>query len=240
MNITMATARGARGYQEDTYLNVQMSQETLQGTLLGVFDGHGGDEASKWMAQHFERCFHGQSGVEVSLRKAFKTCAVALRDYDAGTTASVVFIPTNSNKVYTAVIGDSPIIVKTPTGLWFGPDHNVRTNQAECDAAIQRGGFYSGGYIMKHGFGLQMGRALGDSALSPILSTEPEISSVTVAPDGFILIGTDGLFDPGHYDFKKAAEQVIARVGQDDAQALVDRAVSIPTRDNVTCILVKY
>jgi serine/threonine protein phosphatase PrpC len=253
MNITTATAKGQRPYQEDTFI----AQFMEQGTLLGVFDGHGGDEASQFMFENFAGLFEEalqfphslyENLYIDSLRWAFEQSAAHLKNYDAGTTASVVFIPNDSRKVYTAVIGDSPIIAKIEDGrgvpsIWVGPEHNVRTNEAERVAATDRGGFYSGGYICKSKFGpgLQMGRALGDASLFPILSTEPEIAQVTVAPMGFILIGSDGLVDPAHYDFKKEAEQVIARVSQDDdAQALVDRAVLLETGDNATAILVKF
>jgi serine/threonine protein phosphatase PrpC len=235
MNITTATAKGARPYQEDTFINLQISQ----GTLLGVFDGHGGPEASEWMAKNFDLYFqYNQRNVEVGLRDTFDACAAALRGYEAGTTASVVFIPTDSTTVYTAVIGDSPIIIDTLDGLWYGPDHNVRTNPKELEAATARGGYYSGGYICKGSSGLQMGRALGDAYLALILSTEPEISKLETRK--FILIATDGLFDPAHHNFKEAAEGVLAQIELGaNAQSLVDRAVALPTHDNVTAILVR-
>jgi serine/threonine protein phosphatase PrpC len=234
MNITTASAKGQRPYQEDTSINVELPQ----GRLLGVFDGHGGNEASQFMAENFAGVFE-ETG---SFRLAFRIAAQHLKDYEAGTTASVVLIPKDSRTVFTAVIGDSPIIIQTDSGIWYSPDHNVRTNEIERVAAQNRGGYYCGGYIMKgiSGPGLQMGRALGDALLAPVLSTVPEVAEITVAPKGFVLIGTDGLFDPGHYGFKDAAKQVIARVNQDDAQALVDRAVQLPTGDNVTAILVKF
>ena len=238
MRITTATARGERRYQEDTFINVQMSQ----GTLLGVFDGHGGDEASKWMARNFEAQFQDQRDVRLGLRSAISKSAAMLRGCISGTTASVVFMPTDSSMVYTAVIGDSPIIIDTPQRLWYGPDHNVRTNTAELDAAVKRGGFYNNGYICKglYGPGLQMGRALGDAELSPILSHEPEISQVFPVGE-WLLIGSDGIFDPAHYDFKEAAEEIILAIELgDDAPRLVERAVAKPTRDNATCILVRF
>lgn len=246
MRITTATARGERRYQEDTFINVQMSQ----GTLLGVFDGHGGDEASKWMARNFEAQFQDQRDVRLGLRSAISKSAAMLRGCISGTTASVAFLPTDSSTVYTAVIGDSPIIchkqtegsIDTPQKYWYGPDHNVRTNRAERDAAIKRGGYYNNGYICKglYGPGLQMGRALGDAELSPILSHEPEISHVFPVGE-WMLIGSDGIFDPAHYDFKEAAEEIILAIELgDDAPRLVERAVAKPTGDNATAILVRF
>jgi serine/threonine protein phosphatase PrpC len=219
---------------EDTYI----AEKLPQGHLFCVFDGHGGDEASQYMADNFAKYFDKQASC---LSAAFNRAANYLKDYPSGTTASVAFIPTNSRVVYTAVVGDSPIIIDTPQGYWFGPDHNVRTNLEERAAAEARGGHYSSGYIFRgnSGDGLQMGRALGDASLAPVISAEPEISVVTAR--NFILIGSDGLFDPAHHDFKVSAEAVLTRIScGDDAQGLVDRALSIPTRDNVTAILVRF
>jgi serine/threonine protein phosphatase PrpC len=85
-----------------------------------------------------------------------------------------------------------------------------------------------------------MGRALGDAELSPILSHEPEISQVFPVGE-WLLIGSDGIFDPAHYDFKEAAEEIILAIELgDDAPRLVERAVAKPTRDNATCILVRF
>lgn len=251
MKITKATAKGTRSYQEDT----SVIAELPQGTLLGVFDGHGGDEASQFMMHYFVKMFKEALSRDEycvsALRAAFKESALRLRDYGSGTTASVIFTSTGSGRmVCTAVIGDSPIIAKVEntqdwrtfnSAIWFGPDHNVRTNEAERKAAEARGGRYNDGYICKGYNGLQMGRALGDATLSSILSTEPEINVITVAHEGFILIGSDGLFDPAHYDFKEAAEQVLALIDKgSDAQALVDRAVMAVTGDNATAILVRF
>ena len=240
MNYTVATAKGQRDYQEDTYLVAELPQ----GHLFGCFDGHGGDEASQWMARNFKKQFEVREEIIDSLRIAFSKSAAMLKAYEAGTTASVVFIPTDSHVVYTAVIGDSPIIIETPSGRWYGPDHNVRTNEQEARDVVARGGRISNGYAMHGWEGLQMGRALGDAKLASILSTTPEVSHVTVADKGYVLIGTDGLFDPAHYDFKRAVDNVVNEISLGaDAQRLVDYAVSAPTHDthdNATAILVRF
>jgi serine/threonine protein phosphatase PrpC len=235
MNYTVATAKGSRGYQEDAYL----AAETKEGYLFGVFDGHGGEEASTYMKRNFLKHFNFYKGLE----GAFKASAIQLKDYVSGTTASVVFIPKDKDYVVAAVIGDSPIIVQTPTGIWHSPEHNVRTNVKERDSARARGGSYSGGYIFKslHGQGLQMSRALGDAELHPVVSSEPELNIVAVAPGGFVLIGTDGLFDPAHHKFEEAAKDVLDLIPSCfSAQTLVDRALAVPTNDNVTAILIKF
>jgi serine/threonine protein phosphatase PrpC len=145
--------------------------------------------------------------------------------------------------VYTAVLGDSPILIKTETLVWSGPDHNVRTNPAEREAAEARGGYCDGAYLFRnmHSQGLQMARALGDSHLRGVISTEPEINEVPIVGSGFILVATDGLFDPAHRKFEESKRQVLALIKDGaDAQFLVGDAIRRQTHDNATAILARF
>ncbi|MBI3274029.1 MAG: hypothetical protein HYZ69_02700, partial [Candidatus Colwellbacteria bacterium] len=90
------------------------------------------------------------------------------------------------------------------------PEHNVRSNLEERKAAEQRGGIYSGGYIWNDlgslGQGLQMSRALGDAHLGNILSREPDV--YTIAEPLWVLVASDGLFDPGHSDTYRLLQEI--------------------------------
>src|SRR5208337_742222 len=165
------------------------------------------------------------------------------QDMHDGTTASIAFIPLSADVVYVAVLGDSPVIVKQADGsIWVAPEHNVRTNKAEAEAAKQRGGAVVGGYLVAHwdGPGLQMARALGDKALDKVLSRVPEISTQALGVGSFVLVCTDGALDPGHENAEAAAKSVVELIQSGgDAQAIVDRAVAVPTGDNVSALLVR-
>jgi serine/threonine protein phosphatase PrpC len=141
-------------------------------------------------------------------------------------------------------MGDSPILIKDKDGkINISPDHNIRTNDAERRAAEDRGGFCDGGYLFASfdGMGLQMARALGDSHLNKVLSRLPDVYAVEINENSFVLVGTDGLFDPGHWNFKVEADAVVKLIDEGaDAAALVTRAVNIPTGDNVTAILARF
>lgn len=245
-DLTYASERGQRSYQEDRYF---VSNSTY-GTLLAVFDGHGGDEASQYcdehFAGHFLTCIHNTEGnAQVALRDSFSTMAADLKSFRSGTTASLVFLPADQDIVIAAVVGDSPVVIKTtnekiPT-YWMGPDHNVRTNPAEAEAAQDRGGFLDYGYVFSSlsGKGLQMGRALGDAELGSVISNEPEIKIVTPDPTGFILVGSDGLFDPSHSDTASFSPLRTRIEAGHSAMDLVKYALNVPTQDNVTAILAR-
>ena len=220
-----------------------------EGVLIAIFDGHGGHETAHWASQEFPGLFVDAIGEPKAtpakaLKDSIHKLAIMTQAQGPGSTLSAVFIPSKGNTVWCAVIGDSPIIIKDAKGkINISPDHNVRTNEAEAQRVRDLGGFVVDGYAYQNRFdyGLQMARALGDAHLSKILSRSPEIYGVKINKDSFIILASDGVFDPGHYDFHKAADAVVQLVeGGAEAQALVDRAIAIKTGDNVTAFVARF
>lgn len=214
-----------------------------------VFDGHGGAECSHYASERYPVLFVDEIGEEgatprSALEKSIQKLNIETQHMEPGSTMSAVFIPANGDVATCAVLGDSPIIIKDADGkINIGPDHNVRTNYVELEAARARGGFVEGGYLFQSysGMGLQMARALGDSHLNKVLSRLPEIYEVRLNASSFVLVASDGAFDPGHYEFKKAADAVVELIEKGaDAKAIVDRAIKIPTGDNVTAIIARF
>lgn len=213
---------------------------------MAVFDGHGGAQVSHLASERFPFLFINEiTEPGTTPRQAFERSIAKLnletQHFGPGSTLSAVFVA--GDTATCAVIGDSPVVIKDAEGKTnIGPEHNVRTNHAEAEAAKKRGGFISQGYLHATytGDGLQMARALGDAHLSKVLSRVPDIYEVKLGPSSFVIVATDGAFDPGHYEFDKAAEAVVELVEKGgDAQAIVDRAVKIPTGDNVSAIVVR-
>jgi serine/threonine protein phosphatase PrpC len=243
--VTSATHKGLRPYQEDHLLTATI----LEGTLLAVFDGHGGNFVAQLASERLPEIFADEIVKEgatprSAIESAIQRVNILTQAYDEGSTVSLAFVPSEGSKVVCAVMGDSPIIVRDAAGNHsISPDHNVRTNKAEAEAAVKRGGFIANGYLCQdwNGGGLQMARALGDAYLNRVLSRVPDIYEVEINDQSWILVGTDGLFDPAHYNFKEAAKQVIEEIEKGaEAQALVDRAVTLQTGDNVTAIVARF
>lgn len=245
--LTTATAKGARGYQEDR----SFTYESEIGTILAVFDGHSGEQTAEWLhvnllpilleelSTHLLREILSPLEIKAALSRAFKKADKATHNNHAGSTATVVVITPDQSEAFIAVLGDSPVIARDSSGIrHVAPEHNVRTNRAEREAAEDRGGIYGGGYICRgfSGPGLQMGRAFGDANLGRIISKEPEIYGMPLGE--WLLVCSDGVTDPGHSEMAEAVNKIEALVDAGaTAQNLVDRAVKIPTEDNATAIL---
>lgn len=264
--ISSASAKGHRPYQEDRYLVSSLPQ----GTLLAVFDGHGGSETAQFAYKRIVKIFADNIAAEhaaaahladvdavdlakvetsdhaaAALEKTILSLNISTQHMGPGSTLSVVYIPLGGDTATCAVLGDSPIIIKDADGkINISPEHNVRTNQAERKAAEARGGIVSDGYLFEsyHGMGLQMARALGDVHLNKVLSRIPDIYEVKLNAQSFVVVATDGAFDPGHYEFAKAAQTVVEMIEKGaDADALVKyAAVDYPTGDNVSVIVAKF
>jgi serine/threonine protein phosphatase PrpC len=242
---TSATHKGLRPYQEDRFFTCSCPK----GLLIGVFDGHGGELVSHLASEVFPGIFSDEitepkATPRTALKKAIKKLVSMTQANAAGSTLSLAYIPYRGNTVTCAVMGDSPIIIKDAEGkINIGPEHNVRTNAAERKAAEERGGMVMGGYLCASfsGGGLQMARALGNYHLGRVLSRVPDIYTVKINKDSFIIVATDGVFDPGHYEFDKAAESVVKLIEEGaEAQTIVDRAVAIPTGDNASAIVARF
>jgi len=234
MKITHAQAKGRRSYMEDFHNVI----ETEKGAVLAVWDGHGGTEVAEYCTQTLPMLsLYTPQEIIASLN-------VATRHMHSGSTASIVFIPKDESRVDIAVLGDSPVIAKLADGsIFVSEEHNVRTNMAESDAAIARGGFVNSGYLFASysGQGLQMSRALGDMELDRVLLRTPEVFSHVLGKDSWVLVCTDGAVDPGHGAPKTNIAAIVRMIEEEDADAqdIVDRALAVPTRDNVTAILVR-
>jgi serine/threonine protein phosphatase PrpC len=163
------------------------------------------------------------------------------QNHYCGSTASLVLIDKDQKFAYVAILGDSPVIIKdAEENIWIAPEHNVRSNKAEADAAIKDGkAFISDGYLFdrskgRDSTGLQMSRALGDRSLDNILNRTPEVFEIELNKNSWILCASDGLTDPGHSSSN--FDNIIAKISTATARSLTKEA---GIYDNATAILVK-
>lgn len=242
-SLDTAQIQGHREEQEDRYV-ISVDEN---GGLFAIFDGHGGPECAQKAQDYAGDIWRNLSAdePETALKDWVKELADITSEFQTeGCTLSAVFIPKDAlNAAYTATLGDSPILVRDEWGIVrTAPDHNIRRNDWELKAALNRGGLYSGGYLHvdPYGPGLQMGRALGDGWMGPVISKEPEINVFNLGqqPGDFVLIGSDGIFDLGVWSIQDEIERVTESILElgDGAQ---DIALTGDPDDNATVILLR-
>jgi len=245
ITITFATELGRRASQEDRYVGFPIDGKECRAWLLAVFDGHLGPAAADLCEKAlFRMSFPSEfSEPERFLRDTVAYLDEETRSCHAGTTASVCLIVRNQDgneTAWIAVLGDSPVFVLDRAGhLHVGPDHNIRSNEVEREAAVARGGVVCGGYLCppRSDFGLQMSRVLGDSwFLDGILSREPEV--ISVSNPVWVLVASDGVFDDtyGNAFSPEAVRKLAERnTTADDVFAWVNKGYHF--RDNATAVV---
>jgi serine/threonine protein phosphatase PrpC len=245
--VSTATHQGGRPYQEDRMVHAWIECDAGAGWLLSVFDGHRGataaEQASQALRPLFQHHFakHGADVVAV-LDNVFRSLHSLTSKLQAGSTASVVFIPSDSQTAYVAVLGDSPVAILDASGKsHFGPDHNIRTNYLERKAALARGGVFSEGYLedpQVPGVGLQMSRSLGDVDLTWVLERKPDIEEVPLGGEGIVLVGSDGLILPKKGHTAEQLTRLLHLIQQGaDASALIQDVLKQGADDNISAIV---
>jgi serine/threonine protein phosphatase PrpC len=177
-------------------------------------------------------------GTETFLRRIVARLCQHTEKFLSGTTLSIALVLEEQDEAVIAVLGDSPIVVIDQSErVHISPEHNVGANLTERQAAVGRGGMYQDGYILnEHGRGLQLSRALGDANFDGILSREPDI--YTIKGPRWVLVGTDGLLDPAHYNTAALATGLAAlRSKNVTARGIVDWAMARGLKDNATAVL---
>ena len=243
--VSSATEQGGRQYQEDRFVVIRYDTPEEKGWLLAVMDGHGGSEVAdlceKSLGSLFRSLISGPAMITDVLRQLIEALVKKTRGMDTGSTISVVYISETNSNAFVAILGDSPVIIKTVHGLWVSPEHNIRTNEQDRKSVLENGVRYDGGYMCDPvtGNGLQLTRALGDRDFDKFLIREPEVAScLLLNRDSFVLVASDGLVDPGHNN-KDTGSLVKIMEGDGTAADLVRDALRRRTRDNVTAVLWK-
>jgi len=240
-SVTCSSIQGLREYQEDYYFFSRIEEPGVSGWLLAIMDGHRGKEVAEFCAKEIGRIFKISDAGEAEeilcrLVAELNSKTVSL---SAGSTLSIALILENQKKVFIAVLGDSPVLVLDKNKeLHISPEHNVRSNAKERALVEKRGGVYLDGYVYtpdgEHG--LQLSRAFGDANLGEIISREPDI--YTVSDPEWVLVASDGVFDPGHehfFEFLEGVKHLALR--NCEAEDIIVCAEQRGLKDNATALV---
>ncbi|KAF5789272.1 putative protein-serine/threonine phosphatase transcription factor DBP family [Helianthus annuus] len=258
---------GHRSYMEDTHIcipdlartfnNKYIGEETV--SFYGVFDGHGGKGASKFVRDNLPRIIVDDANFPMELEKvvtrsfvetdaAFARSCALESTLSSGTTALTAMIFGRSLLVANA--GDCRAVLSR-NGLAFEMSKDHRPC---CDKERLRieslGGFVEDGYLNGQ---LGVTRAIGnwhiqglketDNQVGP-LSAEPELKLVTLTKeDEFLIIGSDGIWD---VFMNQNAVDFVRRRLQDHndvkrcCKEMVEEAMKRHALDNLTVVIVCF
>jgi len=258
-SVGICSAKGHRPTLEDTHLatsfSLNLESTTYPVELFGIFDGHGGPEASSYMKENLQRelnetlikhCSKGLTDENIwnALKLTFVILNAKFKHPIAGTTATVVMIL--NGKLWTANVGDSRTILDT--GIQLSED--AKPAKLRYKNGIEN----RGGTVIDDGIhgridgtdigpnqALATARAVGDHHYGIRVSARPKITCIPLPEQGTHLILTcDGIYDVA--TTKQVAESVRMHreLSADQiAKDLVYSAYIADSQDNLSAMVVK-
>ncbi|KAF8044807.1 hypothetical protein N665_6654s0001 [Sinapis alba] len=222
----------SREYMEDEHICIDDLSAHLGSSFFrfpvpvafyGVFDGHGGSEASQYIKENAARLFFAEDSVfrespfvvnafllqevEKSHRRAYKVADLAMEDESivggsCGTTALTALVI--GRHLMVANVGDCrAVLCRKGKAVDMSFDHKS-TFEPERRRVEELGGYFEGEYLYGE---LAVTRALGDwsvkryysslggGSFSPLIS-DPEIKQIVLTEeDEFLIMGCDGVWD---------------------------------------------
>lgn len=245
---------GNRDEQQDTFVTCPVAN----GYLLGVFDGHGGDQVSKASVQHLPALLEKELGhfdfkrradqERHAVKEAIVKLSRALKNYEPGSTLTLALVSPSPKadeaiRVTVAGLGDSPVFVQQGSEIHTLPLHCAKTN--ERDVELIR---FNGGTITPYGYivgitgeaELAVTRALGDCDFDHALIRIPEVRSFAIGVDDSVTLCTDGIFT--HKNFANEDDEIdelsLLCRSKLTASEIAKRYVEL--RDNLTVVRVRF
>ncbi|GAM19275.1 hypothetical protein SAMD00019534_024500 [Acytostelium subglobosum LB1] len=242
--IGMSETIGKRPSMEDRMVAYGCYRSTDNCELYCVFDGHGGKSASDYAADNIYRIFGEFLDSKKTPGEAFKLAYQKIHTHISpwpfiGTTAASVYI--KDNMVCIANVGDTRVVMGT-----LNDDHQFVSERLTFDhrpvedterkRIISAGGTILNGRV--NGM-LAVSRALGDSFLTPYVSTDPYIKNITITEKNkFLILACDGVWD---LISDEEAVKVISTIPDPakSSETLRDLAFSQGSTDNISVMIVK-
>jgi serine/threonine protein phosphatase PrpC len=165
----------------------------------GVYDGHGGDIAARYAAEHIHERFleavKSGTAPHDAFRLSYESVSRALENQDSGTTAVDIFV--RGGDIHVANVGDSRAIILGKAGLTGLTATHRLDDPHESERILRAGGEISYPYVMRNGQGLMTTRSIGDRYFRPVgvISTPSTRHHVTTGGDSLLISASDGLWD---------------------------------------------
>ncbi|MBS0629688.1 MAG: protein serine/threonine phosphatase 2C family protein [Verrucomicrobia bacterium] len=216
LNPTFADDIGPRPTMEDAHLFMEIEQ----GTLAGVFDGHGGKEVSAYASEQFQNRF--SAVLKTHNGDAFRAFEVLIHEIQLevakkpqwngiGSTAVVSFIDKETHQIITATLGDSEAnLYRSKESIALSVVRDW-TCKKEALRLINAFGTIAQLWINKFGsnpknirshlqYGVNVSRAIGDVSETgtkekPLVIHKPKITINKLQKGDILVLACDGLKD---------------------------------------------
>jgi len=265
--------QGKRDYMEDTHVAVLAEKESDLGArdILGyfsVFDGHGGNQTSQFLQEHFFDYLWQEVKIvdqQVPALKQPLTQAFLNLEQDmhkvwietngknlenSGSTAVSVIV--RSKEIICANVGDSRAVFSraggvVPLSIDQRPSRKCEKKRLEDNNIL-----INQNYVESNGYLLSISRTFADfelkeapdkSLLAHPLTPNPELQRVEpLRGDDFLILASDGLWDVISNEeavaFVRSAHKRFNGSAQKIAHALANSALGRGSKDNITVIIV--
>jgi serine/threonine protein phosphatase PrpC len=257
IKVEIASCEGYRDSMEDTHIATQFSFGTQQiryeALLLGIFDGHGGSEASNYVAKNLSEYLKNyleannkddltDEGIVRALKECFENLDENFKG-DDGTAATVAIVL--NNKIWVANLGDSRTMLVKKDGTTIQATEDAKPNiKRYRKKIIKLGGFVL--FNRVNGM-LALARSIGDHTIGKnnicCVSPTPKITcySLEEFKGGHIVLACDGLTDVATTnEVGQAIKQMVeqAKPEENMAKRLVFSALENYSLDNVSAMVV--
>ena len=235
-----------RQYMEDQGIAIENFNNEPNKILFGLFDGHGGDQVSKFLQENFAiymkqmMPFNNYFQDFVNLFRTLDEKVKALNCPDAGSTATIVYIERQNDKKYLCCInvGDSRCIIINKKGIMRLSKDDRVDDPNEKERIIKEGGFIYNGRI--HGI-LMLSRCFGDWGIKNYgVSCEPHIAKIEINDDDLCLvIASDGVWDyMKDEEFKVLMDTKMNSL--DICKDIITESLNKGSSDNISCFVINF
>ncbi|KAK4786733.1 hypothetical protein SAY86_010566 [Trapa natans] len=240
--------KGKTNHAMEDYVVSDFKQ--VQGKELGlfaIFDGHSGHDVANYLQTHLFSKILDQpdfwTETEDAIRKAYRDTDNEILEkamvLGKGGSTAVTAILLNGEKLVVANVGDSrAVISRNGVAKQLSVDHEPSKEKRLIES---RGGFVSNlpGDVPRVDGQLAVARAFGDKTLKIHLSSEPDVKVEIIENDvEFMILASDGIWK---VITNEEAVTLIRNIkdAHTAAKTLIDHALSLKSKDDISCIVVR-
>ncbi|KAH7284228.1 hypothetical protein KP509_34G044000 [Ceratopteris richardii] len=233
---------------EDFHVSEFREVDSHELGLFAIYDGHLGHSVAHYLQRNLFDNILKQPGfwdnpvtaIMNAYRGTDSTILSKASDLGPGGSTAVTAILVDGNRLLVANVGDSrAVLCRNGTAVQLSIDHEP---DIEKEAIETKGGFVSRmpGDVARVDGQLAVARAFGDKMLKDHLSSDPDIREDLITKDDALLIlASDGLWKV--MDNQEAVNLVIhTKDPKEAAKQLTDEALERKSKDDISCIVVRF